>query len=129
MTCLVSEKDTFIRSSDYTDALVGFNLPRGQGGVCIVWPRQCSSKVKRLTEGNERIIAVEIKGQENIYIVNIYMPTNNSSTNSHLEYSECLYILHGIVMKYRQTHKIVICGDFNGTLLKARSYSKHDRLL
>ena len=69
--------------------------------------------MKRLNEGNERVIAIEIKGQEDICIVNVYMPTSNSSTNSHLEYLECLDILHGIVMKYRQSHKFVTCGDFN----------------
>ena len=119
----------FTRCSDYTDPLIGLNLPRGKGGVSILWPKQWSSKVKRLNEGNERVIAIEIKGQENICIVNVYMPTNNSSTNSHLEYSECIDILHGIVVKYSLSHKVVICGDFNGTLLEPRPYNRHDRLL
>ena len=57
------------------------------------------------------------------------MPTNNSSTKSHLEYSECIDILHEIVVKYSLSHKVVICGDFNGTLLEPRPYNRHDRLL
>ena len=32
-------------------------------------------------------------------------------------------------MKYSPSHKIVICGDFNGTLLEPRPYNRHDRLL
>ena len=129
MAQYVPDKDIFTCCSDYSDPLLGFNLPKGKGRVSILWPKQLTSKVKRLNEGNERVIAIEIKGQEDICIVNVYMPTNNSSTNSHLEYSECLDILHGIVMKYRQSHKLVICGDFNGTLLDPRPYNKHDRLL
>ena len=73
--------------------------------------------MKRLNEGNERVIAIEIKGQENICIVNVYMPTNNRSNHTHLEYSECIDILH------------VICGDCNGSLLEPRPYNRHDRLL
>ena len=57
------------------------------------------------------------------------MPTNNSSVNSHLEYTECLDTLHNIISKYRQTHVVILCGDFNGTLLEARPYNKHDCLL
>ena len=30
---------------------------------------------------------------------------------------------------FRNCHKIVLCGDFNGTLLMARPYNKHDQLL
>ena len=129
MSQCVLEKDIFTRCSDFADPLVGFNLPRGKGGVSILWPKSWSSRVKRLNEGNERIIAIEIKGNENICITNVYMPTNNSSMNSHLDYSECIDILHELVMKYRQSHKIVICGDFNGTLLEPRPYNKHDKLL
>ena len=44
-------------------------------------------------------------------------------------YSECLDALHDIILKYRLSHKVILCGDFNGTLLEARTYNKHDRLL
>ena len=87
--------------------------------------------MKRLNEGNERIVAIEItcNSQEKLCLINTYMPTNNSSVNSFMDYSECLDIIHSMLVKYRQSHKIIICGDFNGTLLKARNYNKHDRLL
>ena len=107
------------------------NLPRGKGGVCILWPKAWSSKVKRLNEGNGCIVAIEItcNSQEKLCLINTYMPTNNSSVNSHMYYSECLDTIHSMLVKYRQSHKIIMCGDFNGTLLKARNYNKHDRLL
>ena len=59
----------------------------------------------------------------------VYLPTNTSSTDSHLEYTECLDILHDMISKYRQSHKLIIAGDFNGTLFHPRLYNRHDRLL
>ena len=125
------DKDFTIRCSDYSDPISGVRLPRGKGGVCILWPTAWSSKVKKLDEGNERIVAIEItcNGQEKLCLINTYMPTNNSSVNSHMEYSECLDTLHSLISRNRQSHKIIICGDFNGTLLRTRPYNKHDRLL
>ena len=94
MPALAIEKDFTIRCSDYSDPISGFNLHRGKGGVCILLSKQWSSKVKRLNVGNERIVAIEINSQEKRCLINIYMPTNNSSVNSYLEYLECLDILH-----------------------------------
>ncbi|CAC5421250.1 unnamed protein product [Mytilus coruscus] len=56
------------------------------------------------------------------------MPTNNSE-NSYLEYTECLNIISSILSTYSATHRIIIAGDFNGTLKPPRNYNKHDRLL
>ena len=91
--------------------------------------KKWSSKVKKLSEGNERIIAIELLGTVKLCIINVYLPTNNSSTDSHLEYTECLDILHDMISKYRQSHKLIIAGDFNGTLLQPRLYNRYDRLL
>ena len=84
--------------------------------MSILWPKHWSSKIKKLSEGNERIIAIELLSSIKLCIVNVYLPTNNSATESHHEYAECLDILHNIVSKYRQSHKFIIAGDFNGTL-------------
>ena len=40
---LGAEKDFIIRCSDYLDPISGVNLPRGKGGVCILWPKAWSS--------------------------------------------------------------------------------------
>ena len=127
---MAADKDFHIMCPDSTGPLSGFRLPRGQGGVSILWPLQWSSKVKKkLNEGNERIICVEISGKEKHCIINVYLPTNNSSVNSHVEYPECLDILDNLICKYINSHKIILCGDFNGTLLSARPYNNHDLLL
>ena len=122
-------KDSCIRCADFKEPLSGFRLPRGQGGVLILWPVQWSSKVKKMNEGNERVIGIETSGKDKLCIINVYLPTNNSSVNSNVEYTECLHILDNMINKYRNSHKIVLCGDFNGTILTARPYNKHDQLL
>lgn len=54
------------------------------------------------------------------------MPTCTNSSQT--EYRECIDIITDIIEKYQTTHKIVLCGDMNGTLLENRS-NKHDKIL
>ncbi|VDI65714.1 Hypothetical predicted protein [Mytilus galloprovincialis] len=54
------------------------------------------------------------------------MPTCN--TDSQYEYRECLDIIYDIIQKYQESHKIILCGDLNGTLLDSRN-NKHDKIL
>ena len=126
---LALDKDTYSRCSDQSEPLTGFSLPRGHGGVSILWPSTWSSRVKKVNEGNERIIAIELSGETQLCIINVYLPTNNTSVNSHIEYAECLDIIDNIITKYRNTHKVILVGDMNGTLLPPRPYNKHDSLI
>ncbi len=109
--------------------LSGIKLPKGRAGVAILWPESWAKCVKRLPDGNERIIAIEISGAKPVCLVNTYMPTNNSAVSSHEEYQECLDIIHTMIAKYGQTHEVIVCGDMDGTLLPARDYNRHDKLL
>ncbi|MCG8113152.1 MAG: hypothetical protein JAZ10_20495 [Candidatus Thiodiazotropha endolucinida] len=115
-----------IRCHDHLEPLSGFKLPRGRGGVAILWPKAWASKVKRLDEGNERIVAVTIAASKPICLINAYLPTHDSG--SHTEYLECLDIIHSIFIKYQGTYEVILCGDLNGTLLETRS-NKHDKSL
>ena len=115
-----------IRCNDYLEPLSGIKLPRGRGRVAILWPEMWSSKVKRLEEGNERIIAVTIAASRPICLINAYLPTQD--TGSQVGYSECLDIIHSIFAKFQGTYDVILCGDLNGTLLDSRT-NKHDKLL
>ena len=57
---------------------------------------------------------------------NAYMPTLNLP-KSRTEYQEHIDILHSIVSKYKNSHKVILCGDFNATLLETRD-NPHDSL-
>ena len=58
--------------------------------------------------------------------INVYLPTNKN--DSEYRYRECLDVLHDIIRRYEPTHKILLCGDLNGTLLPTRN-NKHDVIL
>ena len=76
MQSLSVNKDFHIRCYDSIEPLTGFRLPRGQGGVSILWPTHLSSKVKKLDDGNERIIGIELLGIDKMCIItSIYLQT------------------------------------------------------
>jgi exonuclease III len=114
---------------DTYDQISPFNLPRGKGGVAIAWPQALSSKVTRLSEGNTRVMGILIAINPKVCVIGTYMPTNNPSVNSSIEYAECLDIIQHMVMTYKETHEIIIIGDLNGTLNTPRNYNRHDVLL
>jgi hypothetical protein len=64
---------------DTYDEISGINLPRGKGGVSISWPCDITHIVKKIDEGNERIVAIEINADTKICIICVYMPTHNTS--------------------------------------------------
>ena len=124
---IIPDYESFTRCADHYDNIPNFQAPRGKGGVAIVWPKEWSSKIVKLDEGNERIIAIEMQcSDEKFCIVNAYMPTLNLP-KSRTEYQEHIDILHSIVSKYKNSHKVILCGDFNATLLETRD-NPHDSL-
>ena len=118
--------ENFTRCQDSFEPLLGIKLPRGQAGVSILWPKEWNNNVKKLEDGNERILAIAINCEIKLCIINAYLPAQN--TDSCLEYQECLDILYDIITKYQESYKIILCGDLNGTLLASRS-NKHDRMI
>ncbi|CAG2243837.1 unnamed protein product [Mytilus edulis] len=114
------------RCSDTNDPIDSFKLPKGKAGVSILWPNAWTNSIKKLKDGNERVIAILITASQELCIINAYMPTCN--TDSQFEYTECLDIIYDIIQKYQETHKVILCGDLNGTLLSTRS-NKHDKML
>ena len=103
-----------------------FPAPPGRAGIAILWNKKLSDYVTRLEVGNERVMAIEINGSSKICIINVYLPTNKS--DSEYGYRECLDIVHDIIQRYGPSHKVLLCGDLNGSLLRTRN-NKHDIIL
>lgn len=72
------------------------------------------------------MIAVTITSDVNICLINAYLPTQGPDFQ--FEYTECLDIIFDVIDKHQISHKIILCGDLNGTLLDSMS-NKHDTLL
>ena len=122
-----SDFDYYIRCTDtFEDKITDQYVPRGKGGICILWHKSLSRCVKKLDVGNDRIQAIQLQTKESkIIIINVYMPT--FETNSVRNYQECLDIISTIIEANSQSD-FIICGDFNGSLSESRS-NKHDKLL
>ena len=116
----------FVRCADtFEERFSDQFVPRGRGGVCMLWHKSLTKHIKKLDVGNERIQAIQLQTQNSkIIIINVYMPTFES--NSIRKYKECLDILNAI-MSANSKHDFIICGDFNASLSENRS-NKHDKL-
>ena len=109
---------------DTQNPIFGTHVPRGRGGVCILWPTCLGQYVKRLELSSHRMVAIQLTVPENIIIVNVYMPA--ICTDSKIEYQECIDILTNFLEKY-PGYTYVLCGDFNATLSPSRN-NPHDRI-
>ena len=90
-------------------------------------PKHWTQYIRRLDEGNERIIGIEVKGSPNsIFIINVYMLTKE--TNSQSNFNKNSDILHDMVVRYNRLGTVIVCGDMNGTLIEERNNS-HDNSL
>ena len=75
---IIPDYESFSLCANNDDNILNFLAPRVKAGVAIVWPKEWSSKIVKLNEGNERIIAIEMQcSDEKFSIVNAYMPTLN----------------------------------------------------
>ena len=91
---IIPDYEGFLHCADMYGNISNFQARGGKGGVAIIWPKEWSSKIVQLDEGNERIIAMEIQcSDERPCIVNAYMSTLNLP-KSKTEYQVHIDILH-----------------------------------
>ncbi|CAC5404056.1 unnamed protein product [Mytilus coruscus] len=70
-------------------------MPRGYGGVAILWRKELDPLISHLKAGNSRIQCIELEGDPTIIIVSLYLPSKGP-TNSTQELLECIDQLNGI---------------------------------
>ncbi|CAG2192047.1 unnamed protein product [Mytilus edulis] len=105
------------KSVDDKDPLPPTHMPRGYGGVAILWRKEINHLITPIHIGNERIQCVELKGiSQQLLLVSIYIPCK-SSANSISELKECIDILYEILQSFKDTHTVIIGGDYNENLL------------
>ena len=118
-----------IKSVDDDDPISHAQKIRGYGGIAIIGNnQQINDSLKELPDGNTRIQVLELKSNDiRVAIVNCYMPCRNSRTGL-TDYDEALDRLGEILIKYRETHNIILAGDFNASLTRTPENS-HDKKL
>lgn len=102
---------------DINDPLMPISMPRGHGGVAIIWKTEIDHLVQPLNDGSEKIQAAEVKSAtgDNLLIICVYLPAKGSK-NHELEYQETIDQIYELCQKFQGTHKIIIGGDINEDL-------------
>ena len=106
-------------SDEYNHIPPGPNT-RGHGGVAIIWKEYLDPHIKRLNEGNERIIAIiiEVPGISPICLICCYLPSGTSKQSVE-SYAEDIAVLQELRVKYSK-HNLVIAGDLNADIFARR---------
>ena len=100
------------KAVDSDDPIAPIQMPRGYGGVGILWKKDIDHLVTVLPDGGCRIQCVAVRAERPLLLISIYMPCKGASDN-YEAFSECLDQLNEIVTKYGNTHDVVLGGDFN----------------
>lgn len=103
------------KAVDSTDPILPVQMPRGYGGVAILWKKNIDHLVSVLPDGGNRIQCVTIRAEKLLLLVSIYMPCKGV-TDNHEAFADCLDQLNEILLKYGDTHSILLGGDFNEDL-------------
>lgn len=114
---------------DINDPLLPISMPRGHGGVAIIWKKDIDHLVKPIQDGSEKLQAIEIQGTSGdcLLLISVYLPAKGSK-NHELEYQECIDQLYELCQKYQESHKIIIGGDMNEDL-NIQSNTKRNQYL
>ena len=98
------------------DPIAPYLMPRGHRGVPITWKKTLDNFITPLTIGNERIQCIELSGKKSVILISVYLPCKGS--DNHLtKLKECIDLLHEIMETYKNSHQIVIDGDFNENII------------
>ena len=127
-TSIISEINSDInfvaKGVDMNDPLPPVSLPRGYGGVAILWNKNINHFVRPLPDGSEKIQCIELEcAERGVIVISAYMPSNGSR-NHQIEYQECIDEIREIYLKYEHSHDIVIGGDINEDLNKYKPNNK-----
>lgn len=114
------------KSVDFYDPIPPIQIPRGYGGVAILWNKNIDQLVNDLDFGNERIKCIELNTINPLLIVCVYMPCNGEKDSYHA-FVDCIEQLQELILRFQSSHDIIIGGDFNENAL-VNNGSKRNQL-
>ncbi len=115
------------KSVDDDNMISPFQKPRGYGGVAMFWKKSLDNNITTMPDGSDRVICLELNtGTASFCLINGYLPCRGSYTNEC--YKDILDEIQEIILKYRDSHSIVIMGDLNASLTR-KPPSPRDNLL
>lgn len=100
------------KAVDTGDPIPPIKMPRGHGGVAIMWKKSLDPYINYIQGGNNRILCIELRGEILVLIISVYLPCRGSAENT-LEFQDCLDQMREIIKTHEDTHQILIGGDMN----------------
>ena len=100
---------------DTGDPILPVQMPRGYGAVAILWKKTIDHLVRVIADGANRIQCIELQTQQPALVISAYMPCKGLHDNVD-EFQDSLAQLHEIIQKFKNTHRILLGGDFNEDL-------------
>ena len=62
------------KAVDSTDPIMPVQMPRGYGGVGILWKKDIDHLVTIVPDGGNRIQCITIRAEKPVLLVSVYMP-------------------------------------------------------
>ena len=91
-------------------------MPRGYGGTAIMWKHEIDHLIHVLQDGGNRIQCAELRGENPLLLISVYMPCRGLSDNVE-DYNDCLDQLREILLKFSCSHSILLGGDMNEDMI------------
>ena len=108
---------SIVKCVDRNDPISPYQRVRGYGGSAIMWKDKLHKYITSTDEGRNRlaIIIIHQNQLQPICIISAYMPSKGNKTYNS-EYMETLDQIEEVLIKYGNTHHILLCGDMNASL-------------
>jgi endonuclease/exonuclease/phosphatase family metal-dependent hydrolase len=101
------------KSVDSDDHLSPVQVPRGFGGVGIMWKKTLDPYITATCDGNHRIQVILVNVEPKpMMIMSVYMPCRGPAI-AESEFRNMLDQVYEIVQKYSPSHNILLAGDWN----------------
>ena len=104
-------------------------MPRGYGGVGVIWRKEIDHIIRPLEDGSEKLQCIEIHGNKNsrLQVISVYLPAKGSK-NHVTEFQECIDEIYELIQEYGNIHTILIEGDLNEDLNNASGSKRNNYL-
>ena len=97
------------KAVDTGDPILPVQMPHGYGRVGVLWKKVIYQLIQVQKDGGNRIQCIEVKGQNPIMLISVYMPCMGRTDNSE-------HFTDYLDQKYSPTHTIIIGWDWNEDL-------------
>ena len=84
------------KAVDTNDHILPVQMPRGYGGVAVLWKKRISHLVSPIPDGGNRLQGIKVAGVKPVLLLSVYMPCRGIKDNIE-EFEDCLAQLDEIL--------------------------------